>query len=201
MLSVEDWAEIRRLHVAQGMAIKQIFERLGVARNTVRAAVRDTAPPKYQRAAVASRVDPVEAQVRELLKDLSDDAGHGDRGEDRLAVRLDGPEGAGPKDPAVLPAGRSVVADGRSSGELPQWDFWFPDIALGVGWGQQRSAKQLPVLTLTTGYARWLGAVLIPSRAAEDRSRGCGSCWGRSRSCWSGTVRARSAVAAVRGSN
>ncbi|MBM7826291.1 DNA-binding CsgD family transcriptional regulator [Microbacterium aurum] len=36
---MEDWAEIRRLHKAEGMPIKAIVRRLGVARNTVRAAL------------------------------------------------------------------------------------------------------------------------------------------------------------------
>ena len=37
VIDVEDWAEIRRLHRAEGMSIKAIARRLGVARNTVRA--------------------------------------------------------------------------------------------------------------------------------------------------------------------
>jgi hypothetical protein len=46
--------------------------------------------------------------------------------------------------------------------------LWFPPITR-VGFGQVRKpAAQLPVLTMTTGYARWLRAVLIPSRKAED---------------------------------
>lgn len=36
---MEDWAEIRRLHRAEGVPIKEIARRLGVARNTVRAAL------------------------------------------------------------------------------------------------------------------------------------------------------------------
>lgn len=54
------------------------------------------------------------------------------------------------------------------AGEVAQNDFWFPEITLPVGFGQSRSAKQLPVLTMVTGYSRWLSAVLIPSRSAED---------------------------------
>jgi transposase len=54
------------------------------------------------------------------------------------------------------------------AGEIGQHDFWFPDIELPVGCGQTRTAKQLPVLTMATGYSRWLSAVLIPTRAAED---------------------------------
>jgi transposase len=60
---------------------------------------------------------------------------------------------------------------GRTSyvaGEIAQHDFWFPDIELPVGYGQTRTATQLPVLTMVTGYSRWLSAVLIPTRTAED---------------------------------
>src|SRR5438046_4603469 len=54
------------------------------------------------------------------------------------------------------------------AGEIAQCDFWFPPITLPVGCGQARAAKQLPVLTMVTGYSRWLSAVLVPSRAAAD---------------------------------
>ena len=47
---MEDWAEIRRLHRAEGVPIKEIARRLGVARNTVRAALASDRPPKYERA-------------------------------------------------------------------------------------------------------------------------------------------------------
>lgn len=36
MLGVEDWAEIRRLHLAEGWSIKRITRERGFARNTVR---------------------------------------------------------------------------------------------------------------------------------------------------------------------
>jgi transposase len=57
---------------------------------------------------------------------------------------------------------------GYVAGEIGQHDFWFPDIELPVGYGQTRTAKQLPVLTMVMGYSRWLSAVLIPTRQAED---------------------------------
>lgn len=64
---MEDWAEIRRLHLAEGIPIKEIARRLGLARNTVREAVRSATPPRYERKAAGSAVDAVEADIRRLL--------------------------------------------------------------------------------------------------------------------------------------
>ncbi len=64
---MEDWAEIRRLHRAEGVPIKEIARRLGVARNTVRAALRSEGPPKYERVSRGSVADAYEPQVRALL--------------------------------------------------------------------------------------------------------------------------------------
>ena len=61
MLDVEDWAEIRRLHLAEGLSIKEIARQLGVARNTVRSAVRSDAPPVFERKPRPSAVDAVGA--------------------------------------------------------------------------------------------------------------------------------------------
>ena len=64
---MEDWAEIRRLHTAEGMAIKAIVRKTGISRNAVRRALASDSPPTYQRPAKGSVVDAVEPQVRELL--------------------------------------------------------------------------------------------------------------------------------------
>jgi hypothetical protein len=45
LISVEEWAEIRRLHKAEGMGIKRIARTLGVGRNTVRRALRREGVP------------------------------------------------------------------------------------------------------------------------------------------------------------
>ena len=165
---MEDWAEIRRLYLSEHMSIKTIARRLGLARNTVRNAVRSVQPPKYRRAPKGSIVDAVEPQIRALLQEF-------------------------PTMPATVVAqrvgwahGKTVLADrvrqlrpvylppdpaSRTSylpGEIAQCDFWFPDIRLPVGCGQVRTAKQLPVLTMVCGYSRWLCALLIPTRSAED---------------------------------
>ena len=62
VIDVEEWAEIRRLHRAEGMAVKAIVRHLGVARNTVRAALRSDAPPAYEREGPGSAVEPSRAR-------------------------------------------------------------------------------------------------------------------------------------------
>ena len=168
MLSVEDWAEIRRLHRAEGMPIKVIARVLGVSRNTVRSAIASDGPPRYERTPAGSIVDVVEPQVRELLRAyptmpatvIAERIGWS------RSIRVLSGRVAQlrpvylPPDPASR---TSYVA-----GEIAQCDFWFPPIRLPVGFGQARTAKQLPVLTMVTGYSRWLSAMLVPSRGAQD---------------------------------
>jgi DNA-binding transcriptional regulator LsrR (DeoR family) len=57
MINVDDWAEIRRLYFAGEMGMKSISRQLGIARNTVRSAVRSESPPRYVRRPVASLAD------------------------------------------------------------------------------------------------------------------------------------------------
>lgn len=64
VITVEDWAEIRRLYLAERMPIKAIAKKLQLARNTVRNAVRSTQPPRYVRAGSGSVVDGVEPRIR-----------------------------------------------------------------------------------------------------------------------------------------
>jgi transposase len=50
-------------------------------------------------------------------------------------------------------------------GELAQWDLWQPDVAIPLGHGQ---ADKLWVVVGCCGYSRFLGAWMVPSRAAHD---------------------------------
>ena len=68
MLSVEDWAEIRRLHRSEQMPIKVIARVMGISKNTVKVALRSDGPPQYERPLRGSLVDDVEPQIRELLQ-------------------------------------------------------------------------------------------------------------------------------------
>jgi transposase len=167
-LGVEDWAEIRRLHRAEGMAISQIARLMGISRNTVRGALASDGPPRYVRRPVGSVVDRFEPRIRELLQ------AYPTMPATVIAERIDWPYSirtlsgrVAELRPVYLPpdpASRTSYV----SGEIAQCDFWFPPITLPVGFGQARTAKRLPVLTMVSGYSRWASALLIPSRSAED---------------------------------
>jgi transposase len=168
VLSVEDWAEIRRLRRAEGMPIAQVARLLGVSRNTVKAALASEGPPKYERAAKVALADGFEPRIRELLK------AYPTMPATVIGERIGWPHSIRTLSARVAelrplylppdPASRTSY----DAGELAQCDFWFPDIELPVGFGQCRTAKRLPVLTMASGYSRWLSAVLVPSRQAED---------------------------------
>jgi transposase len=135
VLSVEDWAEIRRLYRAEGLPIKMIARVLGVSRNTVRAALASDAPPKYERRPAGSIVDEVEPRIRELLQAyptmpatvIAERIGW-TRGLTVLKERV------AELRPVYLPPDPAS----RTSyvvGEVAQCDFWFRPITLPVGFG------------------------------------------------------------------
>jgi transposase len=167
VLSVEDWAEIRRLCRAEGMPVKAVARVMGVSKNTVRRALAAEGPPRYHRSPRGSVVDASEPRIRELLQAwptmpatvIAERIGwtHG------LTVLKDRIRELRPVYLPADPASRTAYV----AGEVAQCDLWFPAITLPVGFGQTRSATRLPVLVMVTGYARWLAA-LLPSRAAED---------------------------------
>jgi lambda repressor-like predicted transcriptional regulator len=55
VLDVQGWAELRREHFVRGVCIKELARRTGLSRNTIRAALRSSAPPKYSRPAAPIR--------------------------------------------------------------------------------------------------------------------------------------------------
>ncbi|MEO3770864.1 IS21 family transposase [Micromonospora sp. B9E7] len=165
MLSVEDWAEIRRLHRAERMAIKAICRRLGVSRNTVRKALASHEPPRYQRAAKGSIVDSVEPQIRALLAEFPDmpttvimERVGWARGKTVFADRV---QQLRPLFRRPDPAQRTEYLPG----ELAQCDLWFPPADVPLGFGQ---VGRPPVLVMVSGYSRWLSAAMIPSRQSAD---------------------------------
>jgi transposase len=162
---VEDWAEIRRLHRAEGVPIKEIARRLGVARNTVRAALNSDRPPKYERAPRGSVADGFEPQIRALLKEWPRMPAP------IVAERISWPYSMSPlkKRLAVLrPEYVGIDPVDRvqyEPGEIAQCDLWFPETKIPVAAGQERI---LPVLVMALGFSRYLSAVMIPTRQGGD---------------------------------
>jgi len=167
VLRVEDWAEIRRLHRSEAMPIKAIARLLGVSKNTVKAAISASGPPRYERAPRGSIVDQVEPRLHELLHSWPDMPATviAERiGWTRSMTVLK--ERVRELRPVYLPpdpASRTTY----EPGELAQCDLWFPDTDIPLGAGQNGRGK-VPVITMVAGYSRWICGRLIPSRCTED---------------------------------
>jgi transposase len=165
MLNVEDWAEIRRLHRAEGLSIKEIARRLGVARNTVRSALRAEGPPVLQRQRRPSAVDAFEPAIRELLEEfprmpatvLAERVGW-QRGISVFKERV------AELRPLYRPPDPCQRTDYRP-GELAQWDLWFPPVDIPVG---HEVTGRFPVIVGVSGYSRLIVARMIPSREVHD---------------------------------
>jgi transposase len=165
VINVEEWAEIRRLHLAEGMGVKAIVRKLGVARNTVRSALRSEEAPRYVREGRGSAVDAFEPEIRGLL------AVTPDMPATVVAERIGWTRGITVLRERVAelrPAYQVPEAFGRTEykpGELCQWDLWFPAYDIPVGYGQ---TAVLPVLVGVPCYSRWTLARMIASKESAD---------------------------------
>jgi transposase len=179
VINVEDWAEIRRLHRAEGMPVRAIARQLGLGRNTVRRALAAEGPPRYRRPLKGSAVDAVEPQVRELLSAwpampvpvIAERIGW-QRG---LTILKDRVRELRPVFQPVDPASRTTYRPG----ELAQCDLWFPPVDVPLGSGQ---VGRPPVLVMVSGYSRVITAAMLPSRQSPDLLAGHWmliSRWGR----------------------
>ena len=165
MIQVQEWAEVRHLHFAEGLSERVIADRLGLARGTVRRAIAAESPPRYSRPAAPSAFDPVEGQVRSLLAQfpqmpasvIAERVGWvGSASWFRKRVALLRPEYA-PKDPAD----RLVHRPGGQT----QCDLWFPPAPVPLGSGQVGSP---PVLVMVPSFSRFITARMLPSRTTPD---------------------------------
>lgn len=165
MISVQDWAEIRHLHFAEGLSERAVADRVGVARGTVRRALAAEEPPGYSRPAAPSAFDGFEAQVRALLVQfpsmpasvIAERVGWvGSASWFRKRVAVLRPEYA-PKDPADRLA--------HLPGDQAQCDLWFPPAPVPLGAGQVGSP---PVLVVVASFSRFVTAQMLPSRTTPD---------------------------------
>jgi transposase len=69
VISVQQWAEIRRMHFVEGLGIREIRRRTGLHRETIRRASASSTPPRYSRPAPGSQLDPFKDEIHALLRD------------------------------------------------------------------------------------------------------------------------------------
>lgn len=168
MIDVHQWAEIRRLHLSEGVGIKRIAKRLGLARNTVRAALRSEEPPRYRRPRRPSKLDPFRGEILRLLRDDDEIPGK------RVLEILQGLGYSGGKSilnehlREVRPLFRKPRVYQRTAylpGEIVQRDLWEPPVQVSVGYGHHRRAY---VLTGVLGYSKVGAGALVFSKSAPD---------------------------------
>ncbi|HSR83469.1 MAG TPA: IS21 family transposase [Streptosporangiaceae bacterium] len=164
MISVEDWALIRRL-VADGVPQRQVARDLGVGRSTVARAVASDVPPKYVRKPAPTSFSPFEARVRALLEEFPEMPAT------VIAERVgwDGSASWFRDNVARLrPARRRPDPADRltwSPGDAAQCDLWFPPARIPL---EDGSTALLPVLVITAAHSRFITAKMIPTRKTED---------------------------------
>jgi lambda repressor-like predicted transcriptional regulator len=169
LVGVEQWAYIRRLHRVEGVSIRQISERTGLHRNTIRRALAAAEPPKYERkAAVGSKVDPFKEwiceqldadpkipsqRLREMASEIGYEGGKSIFDDYVREVR-----------PRFLPL-RTFQRTVYRPGEFIQCDLWEPSELIPVGHGQQRRGW---VVTCEVCWSRAIAGTLIFSKEAPD---------------------------------
>jgi transposase len=164
VISVEDWALIRRL-VADGVPRRQVARQLGIGRATVDRAVAADRPPKYERPAVATSFAPFEARVRAIL------AEHPEMPATVIAERVDWPgsitwlrdnvRALRSDYRRIDPADRLVW----EAGDAGQCDLWFPPKRIPL---EDGSSALLPVLVMVAAHSRFITGRMLPTRRTED---------------------------------
>ena len=176
---MERWAELRREHFVRGVSIKELMRRTGLARNTIRVALRSDAPPGFRCPERPSKLDPFKVEICELLR--SDGKLTGVRVRELI-------------EPLGYAGGKSIVDDYLREmrplfapkrtfqrtvyrpGEICQFDLWKPKREVPVGHGQARKGY---VVVACLGYSRAGAGALVFSKEAPDLL------WGIARCLWS----------------
>ena len=168
MYGVQDWAEVHRLHEREGVSQAAIARRLGMSRNTVARLLALSQPPRYERVASGSKLDPFKDAVVAMLRE-----------DPRVPatvicqrLRRDGFDG----EITILknwlrqvrPQFVAAAEFQRTSyryGEICQVDWWHTGVRIGVGKGAQREAFGL-LATLPASAAH--AVVLTLSKTTAD---------------------------------
>lgn len=168
MISVQQWAEIRRMHFVEGLGIREIGRRMGVHRETVRRALRASTPPRYARPAKGSLLDPFKDEVHRLLRE--DPEIESQRIRELLAEQ--GYAGGKTITDDYVREVRPLFAEQRTfqhtvyrPGDVMQFDLWQPKREIEVGYGQTRKGY---VVVGALGFSRVGAGALVFSKEAPD---------------------------------
>jgi hypothetical protein len=179
VVGVQQWAEIRRLVLAEGRSQREVARLTGLARDTVAKAVASEEPPKYSRAPLGSKLDPFKDWVCEQLR--SDPTIQSLRLRE-MAIELGYEGGKSIFDEYVrevrprFQVRRTFQRTIYRPGELVQCDLWEPRELIPVGHGQLRRGW---VVTAELCWSRVIAGALVFSKEAPDILWGVRRCLGR----------------------
>jgi len=178
VVSVEQWAEVRRMRFVEGLAIREIRRRTGLHRETIRKALQSSTPPSYSRPSRGSKLDLFKDQVHELLREDPEIESQRIR-EILIEQGFDG--GKTIVDEYVREV-RPFFRDQRTFqrtiyrlGDVLQFDLWQPKREIPVGYSQTRKGY---VVVGVLGYSRFGAGALVFSKEAPD------VLWGMRRCVW-----------------
>jgi transposase len=176
VVDVEQGAEVRRLFFVRGLSQREIHRRTGLHRDTIRNAINSDTPPKYERAATGSKLDPFREEIHRLLK--ADPRLPGQRVRELIV-------------PLGFAGGKTIVDDYLRQvrplfdpprtfqrtiyrpGEISQFDLWEPAGEIPVGHGQTRKGW---IVLGCLGYSRSGAGALIFSKEIPDLLFGIRRC-------------------------
>ena len=161
MVSVEQWADVRRLRFVEGLAIREIRRRTGLHRETIRKALQSSTPPSYARPARGSKLDPFRDEVHSLLR--CDPEIESQRIRELLIEQ--GFEGGKTITDDCVREVRPFFLDQRTyqrtvyrPGDVAQFDLWQPKREIPVGYGQTRKGY---VVVGALGFSRFGAGALV----------------------------------------
>jgi transposase len=168
VISVEQWAEVRRLYFVEKRSKREIHRLTGLHRDTITRALAVGVPPRYERAPAGSKLDPyrewiceqlkaeptIQSQrLRELATELGYDGGKSIFDDYVREVR-----------PRFL-VRRTFQRTLYRPGELAQCDLWEPREEVPVGYGQTRRGY---VVTVQLCWSRVVAGTLVFSKEPPD---------------------------------
>lgn len=176
VIQVQEWAEIRRLRLVEGLSISEIARRTGRNWRTVEKAVMSSEPPRYKRKSASSKLDPYKPEIQRLLRNESDLTSQRIR---ELIVDLGYEGGKTICDdyvrelrPLLCPP-RSFQRTNYRPGEILQFDLFELQREVPVGWGQTRKGY---IVVAALGYSRAGQGTLVFSKTASAILTGLWRC-------------------------